>query len=285
MADEKDEVIEKVEEKKTLSETIEDAAKKVEEKLEKKDEKVEKKEVKEDDEKEEEDEEDEDELSEEEQLHAKNLFKLLKNPTTQRQALETLVKAAGISDKSDKEEVKTVKKTIKEVLAEKLPNYKFLAGELGDALESILSDAIDEKTKDIKATLTKEAEDRQKAEVQTAQEKVFAEYAEVPDKVLVEMERITRTQELMPGKDMTPEKYLRALVRIAADNVSIDLIKKDAKTTKKENTMNRNRTDAMSRLASARVTSEEGKKVTQVKSLDDAINEAARLVEEKMGVG
>src|ERR1044071_8538610 len=125
------------EQPKVLSEIVSEANKKVLEELEGKgkkedekkveEEKEEKEEKEEGKEKEEEKEEDEDELTDEEKEHAKNLFKLLKHPATNRAALESLVKAAGMDVKTaTEEEKKEVKKTIKEILSEKLPNYKFL---------------------------------------------------------------------------------------------------------------------------------------------------------------
>src|SRR5206468_10309149 len=92
----------------------------------------------------------EDSLDETELEHAKNLFKLLKNPETGRQALEALAKAAGLKIDSSVQEKKEIRKSIKEVLIEKLPNYKFLADDLGSALEEILNSEITNRTKDIR---------------------------------------------------------------------------------------------------------------------------------------
>lgn len=232
---------------------------------------------------EEETEETSEDLSAEELNQAKSLFKLLNNKDTALSTLETLVKASGLDlTKATVAEKKEVAKTIKDIVKDGLGDeYQFLNERLADVIEKAVSQLVDEKTKDIREGRENDKVERLKNTIDTAQKNVLSSYEKVPDKVMIEANRILTAGELTPHEKSDPEKFFKSLLLAAADNLDVPLKKKvnDNTNDKRE----RNRTDATARLASRNSSSSEGTEVKEFKSKKEAIADAERQVLAALG--
>lgn len=224
-----------------------------------------------------EDDEKEKELSAEELIHAKNLFKLLNSKETGVNTLKSLAASAGLkieeitTKKEETAAVKTIKDRIREGLGD---DYKFLGDKLGTILESVLSDAVKEQTKDIRDKQTLNEQNVLKEQVKTAQESVLGEYKSVPTKVLQEILRIQVEGEMLPGTKSKPETFFKACLIMAADNLKYDLVKKGS-----ADTSTRKGKSPLDELAESRGSTKAGTPVVQVKNMQDAIDKAVEAVE------
>src|SRR6266705_866343 len=264
-----------------LDSKIEKASEEIEKEIEKSPEGDEKEEKK-DDEVEKEVEEKE-ELSDEEIKNAKNLFKLLKNPLTAKETLTMMVRAAGLTPESTKQEEKATTKTIKDIVKEKLgKDYEFLSEKLSDVLEDVVTKVTNERVSKVESEIAAQKDENLKEKIAAAQQKVISEYREVSDAVLREADRILSEQELIPGKNSTPEKFFKTLIMTAAANKNVNLIKNTSASSDQDSRREKNARDVNALLSSGRVTSSEAKKSTKVKNLDDAIREASRMIEESL---
>lgn len=236
-------------------------------------------------------EEEEDDLTEDQTIQAKNVFKLLSNPETAVEALKTLAAQAGLKlEKVETKNEETIaKKAITEIIKEKLgSNYPHLADVLGPALQEILSDAIKEGNKDIREDLAKEKRETLVKSINSAQDKVISEYVDVPVSVLKEFVRMQEQGELLPGPKQSPEKFFRAGIREAAENLKIALVKKSS-GRKNEEIRERKLKSPLDDLASKGRHStgsvKDGIKSTQVKNFNDAIKLGVEAVAKSMNKG
>ncbi len=295
MPDEKDEKVEETPAAKAEKEFNENALKLAKEQglevegtkeKEEKEEPAEEKEEKEDeagDEKEES--EAEEELDGENLKQAKLIFKLLNNPNTALQALDTLARTAGYSlkelkeaTKEEKKEIsKSIKETVKEQLGTKIP---FLSEELGTVLEEVISKAVKEQTKDIRETVEREANSRREAEMHTAFEKVVESYENVDEKIMKEIVRIQTDKEIIPGT-MKPEKYFKTCVLLAADNLGVQLTKKTSEAGSKTKAPIKKEIDPISQLGGKKGLAHDksGVRSATITTMKDAIEEAAKKLE------
>lgn len=277
--------------KETIDSAVDSAVDKAEKELNKDDEDEEDSEDKEKDEDEddEESEEDEEDLTEDQQKQAKNVFKLLSNPETAVDALRTLAAQAGLKlEKVEtKEEKKEVKKAIKDIVKEKLgTNYPHLADILGDTLQDLLTEAIKDGNKAIRDKMAAEAHEKLKSEITTAQTKVVNEFVDVPARVLQEFVRMQEQGELLPGPKQSPEKFFRAGIKEAADNLKVALVKKQvSKEEVKEKKPKSPLDELASKGRSSSSSVKDGIKTTQVKNFNDAIKLGVEAVAKKMNKG
>lgn len=280
-------------ESKSLSDSVEEAAREVEAKLKGGKKEISKKEESSDDKDEEDTEDDEDdekedeekELTDEEKVHAKTLFRLLTNPKSAPNALRTLVEQSGmkIQEAETKKEETKIIKSIKEMVKEELgEEYKFLGDKLGTVLEKLIVSQVKEQTKDIRERQNAEADQRTMETVKAAQEKVKSEYVQVSDKVLREVLRIQEEGEAVVGPKTSAEKFFKTCVIMAAENLGITLVKK-APGTKVE-TKERSKSP-LDKLSESRGSHKEGVKSVQVKSMDDAIAAAVESVSKSSKTG
>jgi hypothetical protein len=231
----------------------------------------------------------EDDLDEEQQKTAKNIFKLLNNPKTSIEALRTLAAQAGLklSEIENKKDETAAKKTIKDIVKDKIGSkYSFLAEDLGDLLEDLFNTQVTEKTKDIRTKL--DAADHQALvdKITAAQDKIIGEYVEVPNQVLKEFVRMQEAGEIMPGKNQPPDKFIRAGIREAAENLKISLVKKSSSRSESTNTKKRSPLDELSsKSRNSAESSKDGVKSTQVKNINDAISQAVEQVSKQMKKG
>ncbi len=284
----------------TISKSVDEAAAEVEkdfkegeeakeekEEKEEEDDKDEEKDDKKDDAESKDDEADEEELNAEEQIHAKNLFKLLKNKETAPQAIEIMVKAAGLelkspeSKKEEKEQKESIKDLIKTALGDK---YSQFSEVFGPALESIITKFVDEKvetkTKDIREEQQAIKLAEQKKEIKAAQLSVLSEYQEVPVEVLKEVLRMQTEGEVRPGPKANNETFFRGCLIHAAANLKTQLVLKGEKQESSKTKDNEpKKKSTLNNLSNQRGSSKEGKEVTQVKSTKDAIELAIKQVD------
>lgn len=237
----------------------------------------------------EEEEPEEEDLTEDQQKQAKNVFKLLSNPETAVEALRTLAAQAGLKlEKAEsKEEKKEVKRAIKDIVKEKLgANYPHLADILGDTLQDLLTEAIKEGNKDIREKLDKDAHEKLKETISSAQTKVVSEFVDVPTKVLQEFVRMQEQGELLPGPKQSPEKFFRAGIKEAADNLKIALVKKQVSKEEVREKKSKSPLDELESKGRNSARSEkDGIKTTQVKNFNDAIKLGVEAVAKKMNKG
>lgn len=149
------------------------------------------------------------ELSDEELKQAKGLFKLLKNPQTQKSTLKILAEQAGVLEKpaENKTELKQQKKDLKSILEEKLgPDLKWLVPKLGDAMEEILEQE--------RGSLYSLQEQQKVDELVRATEKLNRETKGDFQRQESRMSQLA--DEILPAPGMSVEKYVRHLYSIAS---------------------------------------------------------------------
>lgn len=231
---------------------------------------------------------DEEDLSAEELLHAKNLFKSLKDP----QAREVVIRALAGSIMNEagtpgtKKEEKVVADVINEIFEQKLGNYKFLAKGISEGVQEVVELLVEERTQGIKSDIESTKEERLRNEIDNAMKDAFSEYTNVDKKVHKEILRVMNT--LKPAQGVKPIEYFRTLTKVAAANLGITLEKKTSDVSQNGNRqhnserINRNRKDASSRLASERTGSPSGKPVSTEKlSIEDSIKAAMETIDKQ----
>lgn len=162
-----------------------------------------------------EDEEDE-ELDEQAIKEAKNLYKLIKNPASQKQAIEILARSAGIQlgggepPKDKKESDKVAKKTV-EFLEEALgENLKWLAPKLATALDKIR----EQDREDYNKSLGEIKQTQIEKEVDQAYETIARETKGLSRKF--EGRMVALADKLLPAAGMSTIEYVRHLYTIAS---------------------------------------------------------------------
>lgn len=167
------------------------------------------------DEDEEKDEDEDDEFDDAKLKEAKNLFRLITNPASQKQAIEILARSAGIqlgggapeSKKEAKEIANDTVKILEEALGE---NLKWLAPKLATALDK-LRDADREENKkslaSLKASQIEKEVDQAYAELRRETKGVSAKF---------ENRMVTLADKLLPAAGMSVAEYVRHLYTIAS---------------------------------------------------------------------
>lgn len=187
-----------------------------------------------------------DELSAEDAKQAKALFKLLKDPNTQKATLEVLAKQAGLIDKEgeptkNKTETKKAAKKfqdgLKEALGEKLA---FLADKLGPFLEKYINEIRSETNEGIQNLSKVQIEN----ETEAALNKLSKETKGMSRKFESKMAELT--SKLKPQDGVSTYDYLKNLYTIASSGSSAASVKGQI-----ADRIRKNRSDAPSRLASS----------------------------------
>ncbi len=191
----------------------------------------------------------EDDLPEEETKEAKALFKLLKDPSTQKETLRVLAERAGLlkSDTSPKQQEKTVK-TILSILEEDLgDNLKFIAPQLAKSLEKILEQERQTQTE----RFTQLEADRVSNSVEIAKDKLSRETKGDSGKLWPKMESLS--DKIKPAEGSSPYEYLKILYTLASADGQKSTIKREV-----NDKINKNAKDVGSRLQTSSTASGKG---------------------------
>ena len=192
-------------------------------------------------------------FSENDLVQAKNLFKLLKDPSTQVDVLKIMARQAGIlSDKKIPEtsgEVKQVKRDIVDVLKTNLgPEYSFIADKLGNALKEVLKDAQDETMEHVSQLQLKSI----KHESDNALEKLAQETKGLSRGFESQMANLM--DKVKPTDNLSTYEYLKMLYQVASSGRSTASAKAQIADRIKRNSGN-----AAERLQGARTSGSGGK--------------------------
>lgn len=196
-------------------------------------------------------------LSEIEISQARELFKALKDPAKAPGIIEYIAKQAGFEKRIEgiktEKQVEVVKDDILEALKTNLGDeFDFLTPRLSKALDKILTQKLEEHTKDIRESLQKGERDKTAIEVSSAYNELAKHHfgvEEIPVEVQTEMSSLM--SKYKPASNMTVKEYLTDMLNGAAARLGIDL--KNVKVQQANNDrIKKNRTDAVSRLASDR---------------------------------
>ncbi len=212
-------------------------------------------------------------LSDVERSEAFNLYKALKDPKTSPALVAALAQQAGILGKpsvapATVREEREAKRDIREVLRDKLGSqYKFLADELGPAIEEVIRQERQENESRLEEVRRAGIE----ANVVSAFDRLARETKGESRKLEAQM---TRLSEEIPIGTMPVDRYLKVLYNQAKEESAV----RSRQETNKR--INRNAADVPSRLHST--ASGSRSEVPQGKmKLDKAIEWAASEVEKK----
>ena len=217
--------------------------------------------------------------------NALKLFRALNDPETGPSIIKVMAEKAGISSDSTKKEVKAAAKTINDVVMEKLgPDFSVLGGKLSEILETVVPAIVAQVAKPIQERTIATEQAQIKRELGIALDASFNKYDEVPEKVQRKVSALVDEMPPKPGTD--PEKYFDRIVKIAANELEIELKPrkiKEESSEKKQEKIVRNKRDAFSRLASEGTAEvKEGQAAPkEYKSRKAAIEDAMAAVEKK----
>lgn len=211
-------------------------------------------------------EEEEPSRDEQETLAARQLYNALKNPSTQVDVIRLLAQQAGLLE--TKSDVKEAKNVIKEVLAQELGSeFGFLAEKLSPAITKILEMQKTETEKRFSELSSRQMQVQLEREVDTTLAKLDRETKGESKKLESRISELM--DDILPSKDVSTEKYIRSLYKIA----SSEQMERSAKRKMAEK-INRNANDVGSRL-SAQGGRSAGTDATSAKmNLDQALNYA-----------
>lgn len=245
---------------KNVSEAISAAKEAIGDKKETPEEKVVPKVPKEPKEEEVEEEVDPDALTEEEERHALELFKSLKDPAFRKNFVSMMANKAGVDEVNtpgeQRKAIKTIRDQINESIGEDFPT---LAEKLAGVLEAAIKSEVDSRTKDLHEAEESRQVSAKRAEVTAGLEDAISFYEEVTPAVEKEFLKL---QKIIPAPATlnreTMNVYSKMLLRQAADNIGFEIKKAGTKvTTTKVNSIDldkrreRNLADARSRIASS----------------------------------
>ena len=197
---------------------------------------------------------------------SKRLYIALKDPRTAGPIIAALAAQAGLhlTPQSSKAEVKEVKKTITDAVAEALGDeYKFLAPKLGKAFES----ALEIEREEHEASLQEIRQSQVERDVTTAYEKLARETKGESKRLESKMASLS---EEVPIGTMSVEKYIRRLYSIAVTETQQTSAKKTADRIRK------NASNAPERLRSGSAAGTEPKMPDKKMSLNDSVNFALK---------
>jgi hypothetical protein len=184
----------------------------------------------------------EDELDEASKDEALRLYKALKDPKAGPAVLAALAQQAGLLGKNTPEtktEVREAKKAIKEILKDSLPeNMKFLADQLGPAIEAVFEQEREEQQ-----------EKFQQIEIQRVESQVVAAYERLSKETKGESKRLEARMaeiatQISPAPELTVDQYIRYLYQIASNGKGTQL----SNTRLVADRIRRNANDLPSRL-------------------------------------
>lgn len=226
-------------------------------------------------------------LSDAEIMNARNLFAALKDPTKAPIVVELLAKANGYEKPETKKEAIKIAQGMTEELKEVLgPELEYLADKMGPIFEKQLKAQVDQVRNET-ATRISEIELKEWHKVAIREQNALArEYFKegvLPDKLAQSMVKVMETYKAEKGQSM--REYIEDVMALAARRTGTTLTKISVKPT--DNRVDRNRNDAISRLASdgANRTPKPGITIVPPKvamSLDDAVRAATSKAAELM---
>lgn len=166
-----------------------------------------------------------------EQQAAVELFKALKDPERAGSTLQQLAQLAGL-DLVKKADQKVLTKGIKDLVKERLgEDNSILAESLGPLLEEVLEKAVEDRLKSIKDDLTEQKRTEFAAKIEDTWTKLDTETKGLASKL--EKQMLALMEDIDPGKNTPPEKYLRHIYKLAkADYDEAEKIK--AQNTKRD---------------------------------------------------
>lgn len=224
--------------------------------------------------------EDSDDLTAEELTAFKNLKSLLNDKETAPETIRLLAKKAGVNldaVETKKEQV-AAKKTILETLKENLPEeMQYLADILAPGLAKVIKSEVEDEVKDLKEYKTRTEVKEIENEISLA---VTGEFKKFSNSNEIEQEVFNLMSEVPKDPKISHAKYFQRLITLAAAEKGLVLIKTDGEAKPKveinNERVNKNRTDAASRLASERGSEvKTGTEVTSKKmNLNDAVKDA-----------
>jgi hypothetical protein len=180
------------------------------------------------------------ELSDAELAEVKNLYKLLKDPNTNKAVIAALAEQAGIlrQPAETKAEVKEQKKSIQEILKTALPDYPSLATQLSGAIEEVLETERSERLE----SEQKQLETQIVNETNSALSELAKDTKGESRKLEAKMSELATR--LLPANGISTKEYVRMLYTVASEGKTVQ--KSKANLADK---INRNRTDVSSRLS------------------------------------
>ena len=181
-----------------------------------------------------------DDISDDEIKEAKNLYKLLKDPSTNKDVLRVLAGKAGLlAAETPKEAAKATRK-VADILKSKLGDkFDFLTPMLAEALEEILQDVKAENASQIGAVQQTQLNN----DVQSAFAKLSSETKGASKNLESKMAALS--EKFPPGENITVEEYVRGLYAMASSGAG-----KSTNAKQIADRINRNIKDVPGRLAS-----------------------------------
>lgn len=177
-----------------------------------------------------------------ETTQAKNLYKALNDPKTAKTIIEAMARKVGLlgDEELTKKETKAAKKKIQDVFKEALgEDMGFLAEKLGPAIEKVLEHYDSENQERFKSYEAEKAKEETGKAVETL-------YSKYEDAEALEARIFELMDEISPGPNSTPYKYMEKLYHLAKAEANEASVKDKMKKKLKNNSE-----DATARLSSS----------------------------------
>ena len=155
-------------------------------------------------------------MSEAELREARNLYKLLKDKSTQKNIIAILARQAGLieSDTTPKE-LRAAKKDLRAIVKEKLgPEYAFLTEKLGDVMEAVLESERQTVGEQLNVVSQKEVERETSSALDRLSRETKGESSKLESKMISLMDRIK------PSDNLSVYEYLKDLYTLASSGKS-----------------------------------------------------------------
>ena len=180
---------------------------------------------------------------EQDTIAAKQLYNALRNPNTQTDIIRLLAQQAGLLE--TKSDVKEAKNVIQDVLKQELgQEFGFLAEKLSPAINKILEMQKAETEKRFTELSSKQMQAQLEREVDSTLAKLEKETKGESKKLESRISELM--DDILPSKDISTDKYIRSLYKIASSEQS----EKAAKRKMAEK-INRNANDISSRVSAS----------------------------------
>lgn len=222
----------------------------------------------EEEESEEEETEEEEEEEDPDAANALALFKLLKNPDTQKSVIETLARQAGLIE--TKQDVRKATDAIEEILTESLgEEFNFLAKKLVPGIKKILELQKVELSQDISSIATNSQQMQVTNEVERAVNILRKETKGEIDRYMPAIEKLA--DKYSPSEKVSALEYLRGLYKMASAGV-----KEGSAKRKIAEQINRNANDIGARTGSKSGSGNAKPGQNKLMTLDEAIKYAMK---------
>jgi hypothetical protein len=209
---------------------------------------------------------------------AAQIFRTLKDPERAPALIDYIAKQAGYDKIETKQEVAQAKDAVLEILEGELGSeFSFLTPKLSNAISKILEHKLIEHTQDIRETIQQDRESKIRVETTASFTDLSKQYFgkdTMPPEILAEMAKAMEVYP--PAQNMSVKDYLKDMLHTASSRLNYDL-KNSSRHASSKNIIDRNRNDAVSRLASDRGASDGnvvGATQNRKMSLEEAIQKA-----------